>query len=86
MIRDISSDQSGSLVDKDKLNLPSFREGLEKTLSSGKSFPVDGTNVVRVPFGIRQPQIKRPQRSQRWVTLVLPFQPVGSPTPPPQAA
>ena len=55
-------------------------------MSRGKSFQVDGTNVIRVPFGIRQPQKKRPQRPERLATLVLPFQPLGSPTPPPQAA
>ena len=86
MIRDISSDHSEKSSGKDQLNLPSFSESLESAMSSGKSFQVDGTNVVRVPFGIRHPQKKRPERPQRWVTLVLPFQPVGSPTPPPQAA
>lgn len=86
MIRDISSDQSSKTSSKDGLKLPSFSEGLESAMSSGKLLQVDGTNVIRVPFGIRQPQKKRPERPQRWVTLVLPFQPVGSPTPPPQAA
>ena len=88
MIRDISSDQSEPTSEsgKDELKLPSFADGLASAMSSGKSFQVDGTNVVRVPFGIRHPRKKRPERTQRWVTLVLPFQPVGSPTPPPQAA
>ena len=86
MIRDISPQQSAKGVQKDDLNLPSFSEGLQDAMSTGKSLHVDGTNVVRVPFGIRHPQKQRPQRPQRWVTLVLPFQPVGSPTPPPQAA
>ncbi len=44
------------------------------------------TNVVRVPFGIRQPQKQRPQRPESFITLVLPLQPSDSPTPPPQAA
>ena len=70
----------------DRLTLPTFPEGLEFALSSGKSFQVEGTNVVRVPFGIRRPIKRRPERPQRWVTLVLPFQPLGSPNPPPQAA
>ena len=86
MIRDISSDVSTKKIQKGELALPTFAEGLESAMSTGKSFQVDGTNVVRVPFGSRQPQKKRPQRPQRWVTLVLPFQPIGSPTPPPQAA
>ncbi len=48
---------------------------------------VDGTNVVRVPFGVRQPRRRRPARPERWATVVLPFQlGGGQPTPPPQAA
>jgi hypothetical protein len=48
---------------------------------------VDGTNVVRVPFGVRQPRRRRPARPERWATVVLPFQAGGGqPTPPPQAA
>ena len=86
MIRDISLDKSAQNPEKGELKLPSFSGGLESALSSGKSLSVDGTNVVRVPFGVRHPQKKRPERPQRWVTLVLPFQPAGSPTPPPQAA
>ncbi len=86
MIREISLDQSSQIGHTDKLSLPSLTEGLELAMSQGKSFQVDGTNVVRVPFGVRHPQKKRPKRPQRWATLVLPFQPLGSPTPPPQAA
>ncbi len=72
--------------EKDELTLPRFAEGLESSLSQGKSLQVDGTNVVRVPFGVREPRRKRPERPERWITLVLPLQPIGSPTPPPQAA
>lgn len=86
MIREISSKQSGQVDKKEKLSLPSFSEGLDSVMSTGKSLKMDGTNVVRVPFGIRQPQKQRPERPQRWATLVIPFQPMGSPTPPPQAA
>jgi hypothetical protein len=46
-----------------------------------------GTNVVRVPFGVRQPRRRRPQRPDHWATLVLPFQAAGGSDPnPPQAA
>ncbi len=86
MIRDISPNQSRQVGEKEKLKLPSFQDGLEYAMRSGKSLQVDGTNVVRVPFGIRHPQRQRPARPQSWVTLVLPFQPAGSPNPPPQAA
>jgi hypothetical protein len=47
---------------------------------------VEGTNVVRVPFGVRQSRRVRPQRPDHWATLVLPFHAGGQPTPPPQAA
>jgi hypothetical protein len=45
---------------------------------------VDGTNVVRVPFGVRRARRHRPERPDHWATLVLPFQAGGggSPTPP----
>ncbi len=86
MKRKTSIDQLGGVLEKDDLSLPSFAEGLESVLSTGQSFNVQGTNVVRVPFGIRQPRKKRPERPERWATLVLPLQPIGSPNPPPQAA
>ncbi len=52
----------------------------------GQTLRVEGTNVVRVPFGVRQPRRSRPSRPDHWATLVLPFQPHHDPTPPPQAA
>ncbi len=86
MNRDDSLDPSHGNSFKQELDLPSFSEDLDSVLSSGKSLKVDGTNVIRVPFGIRQPIKQRPARPERWATIVLPFQPYGSPTPPPQAA
>jgi len=47
---------------------------------------VEGTNVVRVPFGVRRSRRVKPQRPDHWATLVLPFHAGGQPTPPPQAA
>ncbi len=70
----------------DQLNFPSVPDGLESLLSRGNSVQVAGTNVIRVPFGIRQSRKQRPERPDRWATLVLPLQPQGNPTPPPQAA
>ena len=70
-----------------ELKLPSLQNGLESALSTGQSVQVEGTNVVRVPFGIRQSIKKRPLRPETWATLVLPFQqPIDSPPTPPQAA
>ncbi len=68
------------------LNLPEFSNNLDSLLSNGELLKVEGTNVVRVPFGIRQSIKQRPARSEHWATLILPLNPSGSPTPPPQAA
>lgn len=55
--------------------------------SSGGGTTSSGTNVVRVPFGVRRARRVRPARPERWATVVLPFQAGGGqPTPPPQAA
>lgn len=45
---------------------------------------IEGTNVVRVAFGVRHARRSRPQRPDHWATLVLPFQAGngGGPTPP----
>jgi hypothetical protein len=57
---------------------------------SGPSHPVarvEGTNVVRVAFGVRRARRVRPQRPDHWATLVLPFVAGGGSGPqPPQAA
>ena len=68
------------------VRLPDLTQNLESILSNGNSLQIDGTNVIRVPFGVRQPLKKRPAKQENWVTLVLPFNPLGTPTPPPQAA
>ncbi len=86
MMKQISRDQSVKALRADDLNLPFSPGILETTLGKGKLLEVDGTNVVRVPFGVREPRKKRPSRPERLATLVLPFQPIGSPTPPPHAA
>ena len=87
MVKEIFSDQSTKVDDKDGINLPSLSGVLESTLSKGKSLHVEGTNVLRVPFGVRQPRKQRPNNPERLATLVLPFQRLGgSPTPPPHAA
>ena len=60
---------------------------LSHSASQGSTLRVEGTNVIRVPFGVRQPRRRRPARPDHWATLVLPFQLNGGPTPtPPQAA
>ena len=86
MDRDNSNHQSGQVLQLDGLKLPSLPNPMETSLLGVETFPVDGTNVIRVPFGIRQARRQRPERPERWATLVLPLQPVDSPNPPPQAA
>jgi hypothetical protein len=55
--------------------------------ASINSVRVEGTNVVRVPFGVRRARRSRPERPERWATLVLSFQAGGGSHPtPPQAA
>ncbi len=71
--------------DNKELKLPCLDQGLQATLHKGQTLAMEGTNVIRVPFGIRQPQKQRPERPERMATLVLPLQPQDNPTPP-QAA
>ena len=61
-------------------NLP-----FQDRLARGETVNVSGTNVVRVPFGVRHSRRDRPERPENWHTLVLPLQRFD-PTPPPQAA
>lgn len=67
--------------------LPPGLDSLAHCQAKGETLRVEGTNVVRVPFGVRRPRRGRPERPERWATLVLPFQSNGGPSPtPPQAA
>ncbi len=47
---------------------------------------VEGTNVVRVPFGVRRARRARPERPEHWATLVIPFHAGGGGHPTPPAA
>ena len=71
---------------KGDLSLPAFSNCFESVLNQGELLEVAGTNVVRVPFGVRQPKKQRPAKASSWATLVLPLQSFDSPTPPPHAA
>lgn len=66
--------------------LPPIAGSLPHVTARGETLRVEGTNVVRVPFGVRRPRRTRPARPERWATVVLPFQSGGSTPPPPQAA
>ena len=79
-------DLPDQITKKEDLSLPSFSNCFESALNKGELLQVAGTNVVRVPFGVRQPKKQRPARVSNWATLVLPLQSFDSPTPPPHAA
>ena len=67
-------------------SLPQLPEGLESAFNRGHTLSIEGTNVVRVPFGVRAARRTRPERPDHWATLVIPLQPIRNPTPPPAAA
>jgi hypothetical protein len=57
------------------------------SISGATSRRVEGTNVVRVAFGVRRARRARPVRPDHWATLVLPLQAGGGlPPMPPHAA
>ncbi len=86
MSKKTSFDLPDQITKREDLYLPSFSNCFESVLNKGELLEVDGTNVVRVPFGVRQPKKQRPAKLSKWVTLVLPLQSFDSPTPPPHAA
>jgi len=83
MRKDSSKDEKIKDFSSNFIKLPDFVEKLKNT---NEAFPVIGTNVIRVPFGIRVPKRKRPEKNQNIATLVLPITSINSPTPPPNVA
>ena len=81
-----SVDLLDQMKKRDDLSLPSFSNCFESVLNNGELLQVSGTNVVRVPFGVRQAKKQRPAKLSAWATLILPLQSFDSPTPPPHAA
>ncbi|MFL0734366.1 MAG: hypothetical protein AB8A37_05055 [Prochlorococcus sp.] len=87
MDSDTSLNQLQKRMGSGGLSLPNLPDGLETARLQGHTLAMDGTNVVRVPFGVRQSRRQRPERPERWATVVLPFNSHGGhPTPPPHAA
>ena len=43
---------------------------------------IEGTNVIRVPFGKKFSKKKRPAKNQNIATLILPLSSYSNPTPP----
>ncbi len=79
MSKDSSNDEKIKHFSSKFVKLPDFVENITKT---NEVFSVDGTNVIRVPFGIRTSRRKRPKKNQNIATLVLPITSINSPTPP----
>jgi len=66
------------------LDLPNFVNNSLGNNSEVSS--VEGTNVIRVPFGKRFSKKKRPDKNQNIATLILPIHTFINPTPPPHVA
>ena len=66
------------------LDLPKFVNNFSGN-NSQVSF-VEGTNVIRVPFGKRFAKKQRPEKNQNIATLILPINTFMNPTPPPHVA
>ena len=62
------------------VDLPNFVNNFSDNNSN--VFSIEGTNVIRVPFGKRFSKKKRPKKNQNIATLILPISSYGSPTPP----
>ena len=62
------------------LDLPNFVK--QSTGNTSKVFTVEGTNVIRVPFGTRFAKKKKPEKNQNIATLILPINSYSNPTPP----
>ena len=81
MKKDSSKDRKIQYLPNNSVKLPEFINFQEVDLSS-----LEGTNVIRVPFGRRVSKKKRPEKNQNIATLILPITSMNSPTPPPNVA
>ena len=62
------------------LDLPNFVNNFSGDNSNICS--IEGTNVIRVPFGKKFSKKKRPEKNQNIATLILPLSSYNNPTPP----
>ena len=79
MKKDFKSGNVKHLPLKD-VELPNFVNNFLRDNSN--ICPIDGTNVIRVPFGKKFSKKKRPEKTQKIATLILPLSSYSSPTPP----
>ena len=83
MSKDFKSGKVKSLPTRN-LDLPNFVDNF--SVNNSKINSVEGTNVIRVPFGKRLPKKQRPEKNQNIATLILPIDTYINPTPPPNVA
>ena len=83
MSKDFKSGKVKSLPIRN-LDLPNFVNNFSGN-NSKVSF-VEGTNVIRVPFGKKFAKKQRPEKNQNIATLILPIDRYINPTPPPHVA
>ena len=62
------------------VDLPNFGTNSSEDTSIIRS--IEGTNVIRVPFGKKFSKKKRPEKNQNIATLILPLTSYSNPTPP----
>ena len=79
MTKDFKSDNVKHLPIKN-IDLPNFVTNFSGDSSNISS--IEGTNVIRVPFGKKFSKKKRPEKNQNIATLILPLSSYNSPTPP----
>ena len=79
MTKDLKSDNLTRLPVKN-VDLPNFVNNSPGDNSNICS--IEGTNVIRVPFGIKFSKKKRPEKNQNIATLILPLSSYNNPTPP----
>ncbi len=79
MDKDFKSDNVRQLPVKN-VDLPNFGNNFSGDNSNICS--IEGTNVIRVPFGKKFSKKKRPEKNQNIATLILPLTSFSNPTPP----
>ena len=79
MTKDFKSDNVQHLPVKN-VDIPIFVNNYLGDNSNVRS--IEGTNVIRVPFGKKFSKKKRPEKNQNIATLILPLTPYSNPTPP----
>ena len=79
MTKDFKSGNVTHLLVKN-VDLPNFVNN--SSVDNSNICPIEGTNVIRVPFGKKFSKKKRPEKNQNIATLILPLSSYHSPTPP----